>query len=79
MPDGWVGGGVDAVEETLVETVRGEGEASQAGTGGDGATGPAKDVLGKNRGPTVDLSFVSFVSFNLLFKQKRFLYVHSHN
>jgi hypothetical protein len=51
MPDGWAGGEVDAA----VETLRGEGVAPQAGTGGDRAAGPAKDVFGKNREPIVIL------------------------
>ncbi len=54
MPDGWVGGGEVALEETLVETARGEGEASPDGTGGDMATGPAADELGKNRVQSVN-------------------------
>jgi hypothetical protein len=54
---GWlVGGGEVALEETLVETMRGEGEASPDGTGGDMGTGPAAVQHGKNRVQSVNQS-----------------------
>jgi hypothetical protein len=74
VPAGWVKGGEVAQEEPSVETVRGEGEASPDGTGGDTGTGLAPAQRGRNRVLSINQSRdsvmngrMTVVSFFLVF------------